>query len=269
LLARGDEVVALVRSLERAEPVNQPGVELIEGDLLQEPPERLRAMLTGCDVAAHLATALRQGSPGLGTTNTNAGLRTTGTRRLIDAVLAAGVPRYVQQSIALSYIDGGDAWLGESTPFYQPDDPNAAAQPVVEMESVVRALDPAQVAWVILRGGSFVGPDTRQDQVLAALRDGSQRVAGDGSNWVSFIHVEDYAEAVVLACHSDARSQVLNVADEPVRNGDYLDRLAAMLALPSPPRDAAAALPRSYRCSSEAARSVLGWQPVAGIWPQV
>ena len=50
LLARGDEVVALVRSLERAETIAGPGVELFEGDLLREAPERLRTMLTGCDV---------------------------------------------------------------------------------------------------------------------------------------------------------------------------------------------------------------------------
>jgi nucleoside-diphosphate-sugar epimerase len=268
LLARGDQVVALVRSMERAGSIQHAGVELFEGDLLQEQPERLQAMLGGCDVAAHLATALRQGSPGLGTTNTNAALRTKGTQRLLEAVLAAGVPRYVQQSIALSYVDGGYDWLDEDTPFYHAEEPNAAAGPVVQMESMVRALDPARVAWVILRGGSFVGPDTRQDQVIAALRDGSQRVAGDGSNWVSFIHVEDYADAVVLACHSDVKSQILNITDEPIRNGDYLDGLARMLGPSRPQRDPEAALPRSYRCSSEAARRLLGWRPLVGIWPQ-
>ena len=60
---------------------------------------------------------------------------------------------------------------------------------------------------------------------------------------------------------------VLNVANEPVRNGDYLDRLAAMLGLPPPPRDPAAELPRSYRCTSAAARDILGWRPATGIWP--
>jgi hypothetical protein len=60
---------------------------------------------------------------------------------------------------------------------------------------------------------------------------------------------------------------VLNVADEPVRNGDYLDRLAAIMKLPPPPRDLDASLPRSYRCTSEAARRLLGWSPETGIWP--
>lgn len=268
LAAHGDTVVALVRSIDRAAPIAGPGVELIEGDLLSETAERLQTILTGCDVAAHLATALRPGSPGLGATNTNAALRIDGSRRLLGAVLSAGVPRYVQQSIALGYVDGGDKWLDESTAFHRPDDPGSAAQPVVKMEGMVRELDSSNVAWLILRGGSFVGPGTRQDEVLASLRDASLRVPGDGNNWVSFVHVEDYADAVVAAIHSSVTGVILNVTDEPIRNGEYLDRLAALLGLPSPPRDAALPRPRSYRCTSALARESLGWAPVKGIWPQ-
>ena len=267
LLGRGDEVVALVRSLDRAAPIAGPGVEIIEGDLLEMPPERLQAILTGCDAAAHLATALRPGSPGLGTTNTNAALRTTGTRRLLDAVLAAGVARYIPQSIAISYIDGGDTWLDEQTPFYQPGGASGPSGPVVEMEEMVRSLGSGRVAWVILRGGSFVGPDTRQDQVIADLQDGSLKVPGDGSNWVSFVHVEDYGEAVVAAIHSSVDGVILNITDEPVRNGEYLDELARLLGLSTPARDSAMPLPRSNRCSNAAAKKVLGWIPAKGIWP--
>jgi nucleoside-diphosphate-sugar epimerase len=222
-------------------------------------------MLDGCDAAAHLATALREGSPGLGTTNTNAALRTEGTRRLLEAVLSAGVTRYIQQSIALSYIDGGDAWLDEQTPFAKAGEASASS-PVVEMESLVRALD-ARTAWVILRGGSFVGHDTRQDQVIANLRSGTLHVPGDGSNWVSFVHVEDYAAAVVAAVHSSIGGLVLNITDEPVRYGDYLDRLAEIFGLPPAQRDPNLPLPRSYRCTSAAAKEVLGWTPEVGIWP--
>ena len=268
LLARGDQVVALVRSLDRAAPIAGPGVEIIEGDLLDMPPEQLQGILTGCDAAAHLATALRPGSPGLGVTNTNAALRTTGTRRLLDAVLAAGVPRLVQQSIAIAYVDGGDSWLDEQTPFYQPPDGGGPAGPVIEMEEMVRSLDSGRVSWVILRGGSFVGPDTRQDEVIAELKNGSLKVPGDGSNWVSFVHVEDYGEAVVAAIHSSVDGSIFNITDDPIRNGEYLDHLAQLLGLPAPPRDALMPLPRSYRCSNAAAKKALDWLPATGIWPQ-
>jgi nucleoside-diphosphate-sugar epimerase len=267
LLARGDTVVALVRSLERAEAIRGDGVDLFEGDLLRESPERLAAMLAGCDAAAHLATALAPGSTGPDGTNTNAALRIDGTRRLLDAVLAAGVRRYVQQSITMAYRDGGDTWLDESTPFDGSAARSTTARPVVEMEAMVRALDAAAVEWSILRGALFVGPDTRQDAAIAGLRDGTLTVPGDGCNWASFVHVGDYADAVVAALHSAPARSVYNVADEPVRNGEYLDRLAATLGVAAPRRDPAAPLPASHRCSSTAIREALGWRPEAGIWP--
>lgn len=269
LLARGDEVVALARSVDQAHAIALPGVQLIEGDLLHEDPERLRRAMAGCDAAAHLATAIRPGATGVDGTNTTAALRIDGTRRLLDAAVAAGVRRYAQQSIVMAYPDGGDRWLGEDTPFDQREERAAAAHPVATMEAMVRALDPGRVAWAILRGGSFVGPDTAQDAVIERLRGGKQAVAGDGRNWVSFIHVEDMAEATLLALHGAPAGSVFNITDEPVRNADYLDQLAAMLGVPAPPRDPAMPRARSFRCSNAAAKAALGWTPTHGIWPAV
>lgn len=266
LVASGDTVVALVRSLERAQPIAGPGVELYEGDLLREAPARLASMLNGCDAAAHLATALRPGSPGLGQTNTSAALRTDGTRAVLDAVMVTGVPRYVQQSIALAYVDRGDDWVDESTPFYRAPD-NPVPPPHETMEAMVRGLDSSRTAWMILRGGAFVGPDTFQDRTIAGLRADTERVPGDGQNWVSFVHADDYADAVVSALRSPLRQGVFNITDEPIRNGDYLDGLAERLGLPAPPRDTNVSRPRSYRCTSAAARQALGWTPLRGIWP--
>ncbi|TAK73173.1 MAG: NAD(P)-dependent oxidoreductase [Dehalococcoidia bacterium] len=269
LLARGDEVVALARSVDHAQAIALPGVELVAGDLLHEDPERLRRAMAGCDAAAHLATAIRPGATGSDGANTTAALRIDGTRRLLDAVIAAGVGRYVQQSIVMAYPDGGDRWLDEDTPFDQGEERAPTAHPVVTMEAMVRALDPGRVAWTILRGGSFVGPGTAQDAVIERLRAGTQTVPGDGRNWVSFIHVEDIAEATLLALHQAKGGSVLNITDEPIRNGDYLDRLAALLGVPEPARDPAASRPRSFRCSNAAAQATLGWTPTHGIWPAV
>ena len=182
LVARGDTVVAFARSQERAAPIAGPQVEVIEGDLLKSSPEHLREAVEGCDAVAHLATALRPDSTGPDGSNTNTALRIDGTRRLLDAVLAAGVPRYLQQSIVMAYVDGGDHWLDESTPFDQSEARAGMSQPVVAMEQMVRDLDPSEVAWTILRGGAFVGPDTFQDDAVRRLREGMLRVPGDGRN---------------------------------------------------------------------------------------
>lgn len=267
LIARGDQVVALARDVASPSPIAEPGVELVRGDLIQDTPEQLAEAMRGCDAVLHLATAIRPGATGPDGVNTTGALRTTGTRNLLAALQIARVPVYLQQSIVMGYIDGGDRWLDETTPFEASADRAQMVSPVEEMEGMVRALDPQQVRWCILRGGSFVGPDTAQDAVLDRLRVGTQRVPGDGANWVSFIHVEDIADATVAALDRAPAGSTYNITDTPIQNGAYLDRLATLLGVAAPPRDAEATRPRSYRCTNDAARQALGWEPRVGIWP--
>lgn len=258
LVRRGDSVVALARDVSSPTPIAGPAGELAHGDLITDSPEHLAETIRGCDAALHLATAIRPGATGPDGVNTTAELRTTGTRNLLDAVHIARVPVYLQQSIVMAYVNGGDRWLDETTPFEASADRAATVSPVDEMERMVRALDPQQVRWCILRGGSFVGPDTAQDAVLDRLRAGTLRVPGDGSNWVSFIHVEDMADATVAALDRAPAGSTYNITDTPVQNGPYLDRLASTLGVAPPPRDRDAPRPRSFRCSSRAAQQVLG-----------
>lgn len=262
LVARGDRVTALVRSTERAAPIAGPGVELVEGDLLQVGEDELTELLEGCDAAAHMATALRRGSPGLGTTNTTAALRIEGTTKLLRASERAAVRRYVQQSIAFAYVETGDEWVTESTPLR---DAGAIGGVTMEMESLVRAAD---LEWMILRGGIFVGPGTFQDDTVAGLRAGTERVPGDGSNWVSFVHVADYADAVALALDAPEAGATLNINAEPMRNREYYERLAEALGVAMPEFDPEAPMRQSFRCSNAAAREVLGWAPRRSLWPE-
>lgn len=264
LVERGDTVVAMARSMERAEAIAGPGVDVVLGDLLSEPPDSLAHMMEGCDAAMHLATALR---PGVHEPGAHGALRTEGTPRLLDAVTRAGVRRYIQQSITMAYPDSGDAWLDESTPIDESEAAARMAAPVIAMEAMLRALDPAQVAWTILRGGLFVGPETTQEAVIEGLRAGTEKITGDGNNWLSLVHVEDMAAATVLALDRAPAGSTFNINDEPIRNGEYLERLAELVGAPPPARDPDAPRARSFRCSSDAARRILEWAPEVGIWP--
>jgi nucleoside-diphosphate-sugar epimerase len=186
---------------------------------------------------------------------------------LLDASLAAGVERYIQQSITLAYEDGADRWLDESTPFDTSPARARTSGPVIEMESMVRAVLPEEMAWCILRGGSFVGPGTAQDSTIRRLREGVERLPCDGSNYISPVNVADMAAALVAALQLAQGGSIFNIVDEPLRQGDYIDRLATLVGAPLASRDAAAPCPPSLRCSNQAARSALDWSPTQGIWP--
>jgi nucleoside-diphosphate-sugar epimerase len=269
LLQHGHTVIAPVRSPEKAQALANLGVELHPGDLLSHgTQERLPQMMASCQAVVHAATAIPRdyGAPNAWEANTR--LRTEGTRALLYAALAAGVERYVQQSIVMAYVDGGGRWLDESTPLDTSPARAGVCGPVIEMEGMVRAVPPARLAWCILRGGSFQGRGTAQDRTIARLREGSETVPCDGSSYISPVHPADMAAAVVAAIERAPGGSIFNINDEPLRQGDYFDRLAEIVGAPMPERDPSKPCPPSFRCSSAAAREALGWVPTHGIWPE-
>jgi nucleoside-diphosphate-sugar epimerase len=268
LTQKGYSVRALVRMADKVRALELAGVEAIEGELLaQETAEKLPAMMKGCTAAVHIATAIPRDMRARGALDTNTRLRTEGTRRLLQAAQAAGVQRYVQQSIVMAYADGGEQWLDERAPLDRSPARAIICAPVIAMENMVRAVPPARLQWCILRGGNFVGPGTAESDLIARLRAGRVMVRCDGRNFLSLVHVADMARAVCMALESAPASSIFNIVDEPLRNGDYMDRLARLVGAPQPARDVNKPCPPSYRCSNQAAGTVLGWMSVHGIWP--
>jgi nucleoside-diphosphate-sugar epimerase len=135
------------------------------------------------------------------------------------------------------------------------------------MEAMIRATSTRQLRWCILRGGTFVGQGTFQDDTLKNLRVGKQVVAGDGRNFISPIRVADMAAAVAQALHHAPAGSIFNIVDEPIREGEYLDRLAGIIGAPRPQRDLTLSRPPSWRCRNAAARSTLHWTPNHSIYP--
>ncbi len=245
------------------------GVRRVRASLLDEGVEPCLAQaLSSMDALVNTATAMPRDLAAPGTWEENGRVRREGTRRLVRAARSAGVARFVQMSITMSYCDGGDSWLDESTPFDTSPERNVLVEPVVALEAAVGELPTSEVAWTILRGARFTGPGTIQDLQRGQLRLGTLAVPGDGRSFVSMVHVGDFADVVVAAVERTPAGAVLNVSDEPVRDGDYLDRLARIDGVPAPPRapDRPPDLP-SQRVDSGVTRRLLGWRPQRGIWP--
>lgn len=95
LRERGDEVVALVRSVARAQDLEGLGCELVEGDLGAD--DALRRAVEGCDAAVHAAAFYRIGVSGPDLERMEE-VNVRGTERVLDAATAAGVSRIVYVS---------------------------------------------------------------------------------------------------------------------------------------------------------------------------
>jgi uncharacterized protein YbjT (DUF2867 family) len=92
LLTRGKRVRALVRPASNAAPLEQAGVQIARGDMM-DPASLLRAM-DGADAVVTTAAGYTRHSKG-DTAETD----TTGNRNLIDAASRAGIRRFVLTSI--------------------------------------------------------------------------------------------------------------------------------------------------------------------------
>lgn len=95
LLKNGHTVVALVRRPERADVLGE-GVEQVAGDLSNE--EAMVRGMSGCNGVFHLAASVG------GTIEATREFNTEGTRRVLRAARAAGVPRIVHTSSSAAII---------------------------------------------------------------------------------------------------------------------------------------------------------------------
>lgn len=255
LVGAGHAVRALVRRPEAAGVARACGAEVRVADIFDE--ASLHAALQGCAIGVNLATSL-PGPSGRGDFQANDELRRNGTPIWVQACARAGVARIVQQSIAMVHAAGGDAWSDEDTPASGVED-EAAARAIAAaraMEEIVVASGAASgIECLILRRGLFYGPGTGlDDDWFARARAGKLRLPGDGSAYVSLVHIADMAEATV-ALAGGRRAHRLRRSPGPVARGLRVRRRGRRRRHPAarrPPR--LSLVPRAQRAGPPGAR---------------
>ncbi len=268
LLEQDYAVRAIVRAPAKARQTMPSEIEIAEGDLLDPRIEQqLPGLLERCEAVLHIATAIPRDMSAPHAWDANTRLRTDGVRILLQAALKAGAKQYLQQSIIMAYPDHGDEWITEDMPLDTSPERAEVNASVITMEDLVRTLATDRLRWCILRGGRFVGPGTFEENTIVDLRHGTRVIAGTGQNFISLIHVMDMATATVAALEHAPDRSICNIVDEPLREGEYLDRLADAIGAGRPARDETKPTPPSWRCSNRAAQSLLHWSPTHAIVP--
>ena len=267
LVGPGHQVTGLARSEEKADLLRLLGATPVQVDLFD--PAAVKEAVAGHEVVVNLATHIppisRAALPGAW--NENARIRTEGARNLVDAALAAGAARYIQESIAFMYEDRGAEWLDEDTPVMTVKlvEPNLAA------EAQAARVTEAGAVGVVLRFGQFYAADSSHttDQARMA-RLGLAPTVGDPDAYTSWIHADDAATAVVAALTAPAG--IYNVTDdEPVTRREHAEIVAAALGTrkarfaPSVVTRAGgpsgSLLTRSQRVSNRRFKDATGWAP--------
>jgi len=265
LVAEGHEVRAIARSEESRATVARQGAEAVAVDLFD--PEGVQRAVAGCDAVINMATRIPMGPAAAlrGAWRDNDRIRQEGSRNLVDAALAAGAGRYVQESIVFVYRDHGAEWITEASPL----DIEFQLQSALDAEAQAARFTEAGGIGVALRFGAFLDEDSAHTRdAVTMIRRGQSPVFGAPGAYTSSVMVRDAARAVVAALHAPAG--LYNVVDdEPLTRAEYVAAAASAfgLAAPKPLPAAIGKLPRvrvlarSQRVANAVFTRATGWAP--------
>ena len=197
LLEAGHHVVGTTRSTTKADGLRAAGVQPVVVDVFDASALSRAVSAARPDIIVHQLTDLPAGldpSRMAEGTRRNARMRREGTRNLVDAALAAGVHRFVAQSIAWMYAPGPEPH-GEDDPLdlHAPGTRAITADGVATLERLTIASP--SIDGVVLRYGHLYGPGTGADAAE-----------------IPSLHVDAAARAALLAIEK-ARSGIYNLAE--------------------------------------------------------
>jgi 2-alkyl-3-oxoalkanoate reductase len=287
LLEAGHEVVGLSRTAHGARTLETQGIRGVTADVLDD--ERVREVLLAERPEAVVFQV--SGVPGklaAGQTGRQFAqsvlVRTVGVRNVVGAARASGARRVVAQSYAHVYAPHGSWVKEESEPLnlgrHVPEDRRRNVEAIVSLETAT--CDTPGIEGVALRYGSLYGPCTALDwdgSLAELVRARRYPVVGGGTGWSSFLHVDDAAQAALLAL--DGPTGRFNVGDdEPAPVSEWLPLYAKEVCAPAPrhlPAFAARTLfgeRFAYRSTEQRAadnrwaRAQLGFAPGYRSWRQ-
>ncbi len=266
LLALGHSVTAMARSAESQDRLQQVGASPTTAGLFDQPA--LRAAMRGHQAVLNLATHIPPSSRAFlpGAWRENDRIRSIGSANIVEAALAAGAERFLQESFAPIYPDMGDEWIDETAPVR----PARYNRSVLDAEAAPERFARSGRIGVVARFGLFYGPDSEfTRETIRLVRRGWAPAIGKPEGFMSSVSHDDAASAVVALL--EGPSGVYNVVDdEPMRRRDLFGAIATLLGV-APPRLPPAwvarlagsigeTLARSQRVSNRRLRETCGWR---------
>ncbi|HEY9622518.1 MAG TPA: NAD(P)-dependent oxidoreductase [Crinalium sp.] len=241
LLARGHNVVALTRTQERAQSLAAQGIEPAIADVFDADAVKAAIAQAQPEVVIEQLTALPRTytRESMNATEAlNIRIRSEGGGNVLAAAKAAGVCRFLKQSMAFWGIPGAGL-ADEETPLSIDASPAVAADARLVTETERRLLQTPDLEGIALRYGFFYGPGTwfnSDGDVGQQVRQQQFPIVGNGDGVWSWIHIEDAAMGTVAAAEQGNRGVYLIVDDQPLAVRDWLPAFARSLNAPPPPR---------------------------------
>jgi len=158
----------------------------------------------------------------------NTRIRLEGGANVLAAAQAAGVRRYLRQSIAFWAVPG-PGLADEATPLAFGASPAVAADARVVTELEHRLLGNPNIEGIVLRYSFFYGPGTwfaPDGDVAQQVRQQQFPIVGNGQGVRSWLHIEDAAIATVAAWEDEVERVPLGRRGTPEELATWVVDLA-------------------------------------------
>lgn len=250
LRADGHDVVATVRTPDKAKDLTDLGVEVVKADLADT--AALATAFQGCDGVFHVAGWYKVGDP-----DPSQGWKVNveGTKHVLAAAADAGVSRLVYTSTCAVNSDTAGRTVDESYHFEGRhrttyDETKARAHDIVERYA---ATHDAPEIIIVMPGGIYGPGDTSQIGGMLADAAAGKRVMVSSSLRMMQAHVEDIADGHVRAMTSGRPGQSYMLTGERTDLRSMVTEMAHLTGGPKP-----IDMPRPVLVGAEKMMGVLG-----------
>ena len=228
LSERGDQVVALVRSPDKATDLREQGAELIEGDLSDE--EAIKRGVDGAEAVFHVGAVYKVGIPKKDRdAMTDANVR--GTERVLDAAHEAGVPRIVYVSTVNVFGNTEGKVVDES---YRRDESKGFLSHYDETKYRSHQVAEDRIGRgypiVMVQPGGVYGPGDHSEvgNVIKQVSTGKLKAKAFPDMGLMLGYVEDIAGGVLLAHDKGEIGESYVLAGEQTTMDDIIKRTAKL-----------------------------------------
>lgn len=242
LLERGHEVWGLTRSESRLAELESKGLRPVRGDVLDADGIKAAVARSSPEVVVQVPIGIPERGPlrpkHLDSTNR---LRTQGTRNLLDAAIAAGVRRYVAESIVAVYGYTRPDEVVDETSTVEREAPLPSLQAAVDAmhageSMVLEAGLQGALETIVVRLGFYYGGGTGSTRFMAKLLRRRMMAMARQGGAMPFIELSDGAAGVVAALEKGRSGEIYNiVGDESVGLEDLAATVAEVIGS-RPPR---------------------------------
>ncbi len=258
---RGDEVVALVRSPEKAAALRDQGCTLVQGDLGDK--ERLKSAMEGCDGVFHVAAIYKVGLP-KSERQAMLDANIAGTANVLDGAVEAGVPRILYVSTGNVFGNTHGKVVDES---HHRDLAEGFMSTYDEAKYRAHELALERIAQgapiVIVQPGGVYGPGDHSElgNTIEMTRKGRLPMIPFADMRMSFVYVDDVADGIILAFDRGQLGESYILAGERATMKDLVQRTARVVGRREPKRE----MPTAVLRASAPLGSVIG--PLMGMPP--